>query len=89
MANDHGWRGTVSTTVAFLTLAGTKVKQAFAVAAMLLVAGSNPGAGAAGLGRRRAYCIGSRLGEGDDSGRDPFLTGADDRNFEQDDASRR
>jgi hypothetical protein len=38
MANDHGCRGTVSTKVAFLTLAGTRAKQAFAVAAMLLVA---------------------------------------------------
>jgi len=38
MANDHGWRGTVSTKVAFLTLAGTKAKQAVAVAAMLLIA---------------------------------------------------
>jgi len=38
VANDHGWRGTVSTKVAFLTLAGTRAKQAFAVPAMLLVA---------------------------------------------------
>jgi hypothetical protein len=38
MANNHRWRGTVSTKVAFLTLAGTRAKQVFAVAAMLLVA---------------------------------------------------